>query len=99
VTFESILGDMYSSSVTNPGFNWSCSPACTELEQVVMEWMVTILGLDDVFRTSSGKGGGIIGVSGRGWVAAGWRRADADSVASAFAHLGPPALPFLLWPR
>lgn len=28
-----------------------------------MEWMVTILGLDDVFRTSSGKGGGIIGVS------------------------------------
>ncbi|BEJ10639.1 hypothetical protein CspHIS471_0100610 [Cutaneotrichosporon sp. HIS471] len=63
VTFESILGDMYSSSVSNPGFNWSCSPACTELEQLVMEWMVTILGLDDVFRTSSGKGGGIIGTS------------------------------------
>lgn len=28
-----------------------------------MEWMVKILGLDDVFLTSSGKGGGIIGVS------------------------------------
>ncbi|GMK59733.1 hypothetical protein CspeluHIS016_0803390 [Cutaneotrichosporon spelunceum] len=63
VTFESILGDMYSSAVSNPGFNWACSPACTELEQVVMEWMVTVLGLDDVFRTSSGKGGGIIGTS------------------------------------
>ncbi|KAL1405947.1 hypothetical protein Q8F55_007629 [Vanrija albida] len=60
VTFESILADMYSSSVTNPGFNWTCSPACTELEQVTLDWMVAILGLDPIFLTSSGQGGGII---------------------------------------
>ncbi|TXT08689.1 hypothetical protein VHUM_02817 [Vanrija humicola] len=59
-TFESMLGDLYSSSVTNPGFNWTCSPACTELEQVVLDWMVDVLGLDKIFLTSSGRGGGII---------------------------------------
>lgn len=28
-----------------------------------MEWMAKVLGLDEVFFTSSGKGGGVIGVS------------------------------------
>lgn len=28
-----------------------------------MDWMGKILGLDDVFLGSSGKGGGVIGVS------------------------------------
>ncbi|TFY80083.1 hypothetical protein EWM64_g3932 [Hericium alpestre] len=29
---------MMSSSTCNPGFNWFASPACTELESVVMDW-------------------------------------------------------------
>ncbi|KAF8198043.1 pyridoxal phosphate-dependent transferase, partial [Pholiota molesta] len=59
-SFESILGDLYASSVTNPGFNWSCSPACTELEVIVMDWAANLLGLSPAFNNSSGIGGGCI---------------------------------------
>ncbi|ORY27788.1 putative aromatic-L-amino-acid decarboxylase [Naematelia encephala] len=59
-TFESMLGDLLATSVSNPGFNWVCSPACTELEQCVVDWTARMLGLDDVFLTSSKRGGGII---------------------------------------
>ncbi|KAJ9100086.1 hypothetical protein QFC19_005766 [Naganishia cerealis] len=58
--FESILADMYATSVSNPGFNWNCSPACTELEMVVMDWAAKLFGLESVFHGSSGAGGGII---------------------------------------
>ena len=39
---------------------WICSPACTELEQVVLDWMSKLLGLADTFLTRSKVGGGII---------------------------------------
>lgn len=61
-TFESVLADLLSSSVTNPGFNWECSPACTELEMIVMDWAAKLFGLDPVFYVESGRGGGVIGV-------------------------------------
>jgi aromatic-L-amino-acid decarboxylase len=38
---------------------WSTSPACTELETHVLDWMVELLGLPDRFL-SSGAGGGVI---------------------------------------
>ncbi|KDQ18690.1 hypothetical protein BOTBODRAFT_185213 [Botryobasidium botryosum FD-172 SS1] len=60
VTFEGILGDLYSSSLSNPGFNWICSPACTELESVVMDWAAKLFGLQEEFHVASGKGGGVI---------------------------------------
>lgn len=59
-TFESIIADMYATSVSNPGFNWICSPACTELEQVTMEWMAKVLGLGEHFQIAGGVGGGVI---------------------------------------
>ncbi|PBK82835.1 PLP-dependent transferase [Armillaria gallica] len=59
-TFEGILGDLYSSSVSNPGFNWACSPACSELEVVVMDWAAKLLGLAPKFMNDSGVGGGVI---------------------------------------
>ncbi|OJA12592.1 hypothetical protein AZE42_06905 [Rhizopogon vesiculosus] len=58
--FESILGELYASSTTNPGFNWSVSPACTELEAVVMDWIAQILGLDKSFYNTTEVGGGVI---------------------------------------
>ncbi|KAJ9109258.1 hypothetical protein QFC21_000587 [Naganishia friedmannii] len=58
--FESILADMYATSVSNPGFNWNCSPACTELEMVVMDWAAKLFGLETSYHGSSGAGGGII---------------------------------------
>ncbi|KAF9511208.1 hypothetical protein BS47DRAFT_1487046 [Hydnum rufescens UP504] len=59
-TFPGMLADIYASSVTNPGFNWMCSPACTELESVVMDWAANLLGLSSSFHVASGVGGGAI---------------------------------------
>ncbi|KAI0753292.1 pyridoxal phosphate-dependent transferase [Daedaleopsis nitida] len=59
-TFEGLLGDLYSSSVANPTFSWIASPACTELEQVVMDWSAKLFGLGDHFLNKSGVGGGVI---------------------------------------
>lgn len=59
-TFEGVLGDLYASSVPNPGFNWSASPACTELEVVVMDWAAKMLGLDSNFHNNENVGGGVI---------------------------------------
>ncbi|KZO92342.1 hypothetical protein CALVIDRAFT_308478 [Calocera viscosa TUFC12733] len=62
-TFEGMLADLYASSVTNPGFNWACSPACTELESVVMDWAAKLLGLGEAFWVQGGRGGGVIQTS------------------------------------
>ncbi|OWZ66171.1 hypothetical protein AYX15_02457 [Cryptococcus neoformans] len=59
-TFEGMLADLYTASVSNPGFNWICSPACTELEQVVVDWVAKIFGLSSSFWTNSKVGGGVI---------------------------------------
>lgn len=58
--FGAILGDLYASSVPNPGFNWSASPACTELEAVVMDWAAKMFGLNQIFYNASEIGGGVI---------------------------------------
>ncbi|KAF9232241.1 pyridoxal phosphate-dependent transferase [Melanogaster broomeanus] len=60
-TFESILAGLYANGIgPNPCFNWSVSPACTELEAVVMDWAAQLLGLDKAFYNSSEVGGGVI---------------------------------------
>jgi aromatic-L-amino-acid decarboxylase len=53
------LGDLLSSGLGVQGMLWSTSPACTELETHVMDWLVGMLGLPDKFRSSS-TGGGVI---------------------------------------
>jgi aromatic-L-amino-acid decarboxylase len=58
-SYPGILGEMYSAAFTAPAFNWLCSPAVTELETVVMDWVANALGLPDVFL-SQGEGGGVI---------------------------------------
>ncbi|CAD6886161.1 unnamed protein product [Tilletia caries] len=61
-TFEGSLADLYASSVSNPGFNWSCSPSCTELELITVDWWAKVLGLDPAFQSNvpGSQGGGII---------------------------------------
>jgi aromatic-L-amino-acid/L-tryptophan decarboxylase len=54
-----ILGDLLSSGLGVQGMLWATSPACTELETHVLDWLIDMLGLPDTFR-SSGKGGGVI---------------------------------------
>ncbi|MDX1624826.1 MAG: pyridoxal-dependent decarboxylase [Gemmatimonadota bacterium] len=55
----SILADLISSGLGVQGMLWSTSPACTELEMQVVEWLVGMLGLPDAFRFEHG-GGGVI---------------------------------------
>lgn len=61
VTYPSILGEMYSATFTAPAFNWLCSPACTEMETIVMDWLAKALALPTCFlSTSETHGGGVI---------------------------------------
>jgi len=55
----SILGELLSAGLGVQGMLWATSPACTELETHVLDWMVDLLGLPDRFK-SSGAGGGVI---------------------------------------
>lgn len=38
-SFPSILGDMLSDGIGCIGFSWAASPACTELETIVLDWL------------------------------------------------------------
>ena len=58
-TVPSMLGDLLSSGLGIQGMLWSTSPACTELETRVLDWMVEIAGLPSHFRSDS-AGGGVI---------------------------------------
>jgi len=58
-TYPSMLGELYSAAFTAPAFNWLCSPAVTELETIVLDWLAKILALPDCFL-SQGEGGGVI---------------------------------------
>ena len=55
----SILGDLVASGLGVQGMLWATSPACTELEEHVLDWLVDMLELPGRFR-SSGPGGGVI---------------------------------------
>ncbi|PXY20632.1 pyridoxal-dependent decarboxylase [Prauserella flavalba] len=54
-----ILGDLLSSGLGVQGMVWATSPACTELESLVVDWLAELLGLPQGFRTDS-AGGGVI---------------------------------------
>jgi aromatic-L-amino-acid decarboxylase len=58
-SYPSILGDLLSSGLGVQGMLWATSPACTELETLVMDWLVEMLALPDAFRSVS-TGGGVI---------------------------------------
>ncbi|XP_022155577.1 tyrosine decarboxylase 1 [Momordica charantia] len=53
------LGEMLSAAFNIVGFSWITSPAATELETIVLDWLAKLLKLPDDFL-SSGKGGGVI---------------------------------------
>jgi aromatic-L-amino-acid decarboxylase len=55
----SILGDLLSSGLGVQGMLWATSPACTELETLVLDWLVPGLGLPDKFLSTK-TGGGVI---------------------------------------
>jgi aromatic-L-amino-acid decarboxylase len=54
-----ILGDLLSSGLGVQGMLWATSPACTELETRVLDWLVPALGLPEKFLSTQ-TGGGVI---------------------------------------
>ncbi len=54
-----ILGDLIASGLGVQGMVWATSPAATEVETRVMDWLAEILDLPTRFR-SAGAGGGVI---------------------------------------
>src|SRR4051794_15415019 len=55
----SVLGDLVSSGLGVQGMLWATSPAATEVETVVLDWLARLLGLPERFL-STGSGGGVI---------------------------------------
>lgn len=55
----SILGELLSAGLGVQGMSWVTSPAATELESQVLDWLVEMLGLPGKFKSVS-KGGGVI---------------------------------------
>jgi len=53
------LGELYAAAFGVQGMLWTTSPACTELEMKVMDWVATLLDLPAKF-TFKGAGGGVI---------------------------------------
>ncbi len=54
-----ILGELVSAGLGVQGMLWATSPACTELETHVLDWLADMLGLPERFKSSS-TGGGVI---------------------------------------
>ena len=56
---DAILGDLLANVMAQQGMLWTSSPACTELESRMLEWLRRSLGLSDQFA-EGGAGGGVI---------------------------------------
>ncbi|MGH3827651.1 MAG: pyridoxal-dependent decarboxylase [Pseudonocardiaceae bacterium] len=54
-----VLADLLCAGLGVQGMLWVTSPACTELEQRVLDWLAEALGLPERFRFA-GPGGGVI---------------------------------------
>jgi len=55
-----VLGELLSAGLGVQGMLWSTSPAATELETRVLDWLAELMGLPEPFRSTSGTGGGVI---------------------------------------
>lgn len=60
-SYPSIVADMLSGAIACIGFTWIASPACTELEVEMLNWLGKMIDLPNEFLACSGKkGGGVI---------------------------------------
>ncbi len=59
-SYPSILGELLSAGLGVQGMSWVTSPACTEIETLMLDWMHELLGLPERFRSTSEHGGGVI---------------------------------------
>ena len=59
----SVLGELVAAGMGVQGMLWSTSPAVTEVESHVLDWLVDELGLPPTWRVDTGPGGGVIQMS------------------------------------
>lgn len=59
-SYPAILGDLLSTGLGVQGMLWATSPACTEVETRVVDWMGEMIGLGREFLSAGGSGGGVI---------------------------------------
>ncbi|XP_031424503.1 histidine decarboxylase [Clupea harengus] len=61
-SWPSLLGDMLADAINCIGFTWASSPACTELEMNVMDWLCKALALPSHFlhHHPDSRGGGVL---------------------------------------
>ncbi|XP_075684652.1 aromatic-L-amino-acid decarboxylase [Rhinoderma darwinii] len=60
-SYPAMLADMLCGAIGCIGFSWASSPACTELETVMLDWLGKMIGLPEQFLAGSkGEGGGVI---------------------------------------
>ncbi|KAK9092288.1 hypothetical protein Syun_027199 [Stephania yunnanensis] len=59
ISTAGFLGEMLCTAFNTVGFNWLASPASTELEILVMDWMAKMLRLPETFMFC-GSGGGVL---------------------------------------
>uniref|UniRef100_A0A8C5FJU9 Aromatic-L-amino-acid decarboxylase n=1 Tax=Gadus morhua TaxID=8049 RepID=A0A8C5FJU9_GADMO len=60
-SYPALLADMLCGGLGCIGFTWAASPACTELETVMLDWLGKMLQLpEDFLAGTKGQGGGVI---------------------------------------
>jgi aromatic-L-amino-acid decarboxylase len=59
-SYPSILGELLSAGLGVQGMSWVTSPACTEVETLMLDWMRELLDLPERFDSRSANGGGVI---------------------------------------
>ncbi len=55
-----VLAELLSAGLGVQGMLWATSPACTELETRMLDWMGGMIGLPGTFLSTSPRGGGVI---------------------------------------
>lgn len=59
-SYPAILGELLAAGLAVQGMLWQTSPACTELETRVLDWLGAAIGLPEPFLSTSPSGGGVL---------------------------------------
>ncbi len=60
ISTPAVLGELLAAGLGVQGMLWQTSPACTELETHVLDWLAELVGLPETFTSRSPTGGGVI---------------------------------------
>ncbi len=60
ISGPSVLGELLSAGLGVQGMLWATSPACTEIETRMLDWMARAVDLPERFLSTSPLGGGVI---------------------------------------